>query len=121
MHIGTVRPEEARIFDSHEGYHQFHSDTIATALGCSATYGSFEIYFQWERETVDSEEYWWPEEAHLEREFAQCEFVPGWYWRPCFPGCLPDGDPVGPFATSRHAHQHADEWSPEYEDDWGID
>lgn len=23
----------------------------------------------------------------------------GWYWWPCFPGCLPDGDPVGPFKS----------------------
>ena len=26
---------------------------------------------------------------------------PGWYWWACFPGCLPDSDPVGPF-ESRH-------------------
>jgi hypothetical protein len=23
----------------------------------------------------------------------------GWYWQACFPGCLPDGDPMGPYAT----------------------
>lgn len=23
----------------------------------------------------------------------------GWYWWSCQPGCLPDGDPVGPFDT----------------------
>ena len=28
---------------------------------------------------------------------------PGWYWWPCFPGCLPDGDAVGPFETERDA------------------
>ena len=28
---------------------------------------------------------------------------PGWYWWPCHPGCLPDGDPVGPFATEADA------------------
>ena len=28
---------------------------------------------------------------------------PGWYWWPCFPGCLPDGDPVGPFETMDEA------------------
>lgn len=27
----------------------------------------------------------------------------GWYWWPCFPGCLPDGDPVGPFDTEAEA------------------
>lgn len=25
----------------------------------------------------------------------------GWFWWPCFPGCLPDGDPSGPFATEQ--------------------
>lgn len=32
---------------------------------------------------------------------------PGWYWWPCFPGCLPDGDPVGPFATHEIARDDA--------------
>ena len=30
----------------------------------------------------------------------------GWYWWPCLPGCLPEGDPndpVGPFATEEEA------------------
>ena len=28
---------------------------------------------------------------------------PGWYWWACFPGCLPDGPPTGPFATEGEA------------------
>lgn len=24
---------------------------------------------------------------------------PGWYWWACFPGCIPDSDPHGPFET----------------------
>lgn len=27
----------------------------------------------------------------------------GWYWQPCFPGCLPDSDPAGPFETETEA------------------
>jgi hypothetical protein len=27
----------------------------------------------------------------------------GWYWWSCFPGCLPDGEPFGPFATEAEA------------------
>ena len=27
----------------------------------------------------------------------------GWYWWPCFPGCLPDSDPTGPFDTEGEA------------------
>jgi hypothetical protein len=32
-----------------------------------------------------------------------CGAQPGWYWWSCFPGCLPDGDPSGPFATEAEA------------------
>ena len=31
----------------------------------------------------------------------------GWYWWPCFPGCLPDGDPVGPFLSEELALEDA--------------
>lgn len=27
----------------------------------------------------------------------------GWYWQACFPGCLPDSDPIGPFDTEAAA------------------
>lgn len=32
---------------------------------------------------------------------------PGWYWQSCFPGCLPDSEPVGPFDTEAEALQNA--------------
>jgi hypothetical protein len=32
---------------------------------------------------------------------------PGWYWRACLPGCLPDGDPEGPFKTQEEAVANA--------------
>ena len=31
----------------------------------------------------------------------------GWYWQSCFPGCLPDGDPVGPFPSEVDALEDA--------------
>lgn len=27
----------------------------------------------------------------------------GWYWQSCLPGCLPDGDAVGPFESEAEA------------------
>lgn len=33
----------------------------------------------------------------------------GWYWFSCFPGCLPDSDPCGPFATEAEALADAQE------------
>ena len=40
-----------------------------------------------------------PDEAH---NLPGSETI-GWYWWSCFPGCLPDGDPNGPFATEAEA------------------
>lgn len=33
----------------------------------------------------------------------------GWYWWACFPGCLPDGEPHGPFPTEQDAINDAKE------------
>ena len=27
----------------------------------------------------------------------------GWWWWSCFPGCMPEGDPAGPFETKEAA------------------
>lgn len=32
---------------------------------------------------------------------------PGWYWWACVPGCLPDSEPYGPFATEAEALANA--------------
>lgn len=55
-------------------YYEFASD-------CGTGYGSLETFVTFPGESP----------------------APGWYWWPCFPGCLPDGDPVGPFETEREA------------------
>jgi len=31
----------------------------------------------------------------------------GWYWQACFLGCLPDGDPMGPFNSEVDAMEDA--------------
>lgn len=43
---------------------------------------------QWRRETDD-------------------DYRAGWYWWSCCPGCLPDGDPIGPFNSPTAACEHA--------------
>jgi hypothetical protein len=32
---------------------------------------------------------------------------PGWYWWSCLPGCIPDGEPMGPFDTEEEALEDA--------------
>lgn len=33
----------------------------------------------------------------------------GWFWQACFPGCLPDGEPMGPYKTRKEAIAAAQE------------
>lgn len=71
-------------------YHQFrHPDGDA--------FGSFEV-FQIKAEQTDAMT------GELDGDGA---WEPGFYWWPCFPGCLPDGDERGPFATESEAIEDA--------------
>lgn len=101
MIIGTVRPEEARTYDAKAGYHQFHAPETREA------YGSFEVFWD------DADEMHGSGARNFDADGDPIE--PGWYWWACFPGCMPDGLPEGPFAYSQQAHEHADEWSPDYD------
>ena len=65
-------------------YYEFASDS-------GTGYGSLEVFYS-VHTGVDS--------GHWVRGETD---EPGWYWWPCFPGCLPDGDAVGPFETERDA------------------
>ena len=41
----------------------------------------------------------------------------GWYYWPCFPGCLPDGDPSGPFSCEAEAKAMAESDALDYCED----
>ena len=89
MIIGTVRVEEAKVFDSEAGYHAFHDEEGNAS-------GRFEVF--------------WHDEEYEECFWGKA----GWYWWACFEGCLPDSEPVGPFAHSLRALCDADEFHPDY-------
>ena len=38
----------------------------------------------------------------------------GWYWWSCLPGCLPEGDPAGPFDTEAAALDDATETANDF-------
>jgi hypothetical protein len=64
------------------GFHSFHDEETGEP------YGSFEVFFH-------------PGAEKLDR---------GWYWWPCFPGCLADSDhPCGPFESSKEAYKDANQ------------
>lgn len=95
MIIGTMRTEEARVFDGQEGYHTFHDET-------GGAYGSFEVF--WDDGDTSP---WSDEPRNFDTDGDPVR--PGWYWWACLPGYMPDGDPCGPFATSIGARADADE------------
>lgn len=73
------------------GYHQFKGNGEGEAG--FVQYGSFEVFHH------DGDE------GHGGETWLGCK--PGWYWWPCFPGCLPDGEPSGPFPTAEGAYLDA--------------
>jgi hypothetical protein len=56
-------------------------------------YGSFEVFY------IDH--------AEALAEILGEDNDAGWYWWACFPGCLPDGEPHGPFETEEQAYADA--------------
>lgn len=84
-------------------YHQFTSDT-------GEAYGSFEV-FQYDLASFSdcrgsdglfyvTADCCTPDGGFTEEDLPS---LVGWYWQACFPGCLPDGDPSGPFETEQDA------------------
>lgn len=70
--------------DEYEGYHQF-GPLDEEGEG----HGSFEVFY------------------HDKDDDDLAMVVTGWYWWACSPGCLPDGEPSEPFATSKEAYDDA--------------
>lgn len=83
--------------DSHAGYHRFRDEEGKPIDGTSC-------WITW-RDAGDVH----PSEFGV-MDFDEVEpgFEPaGWYYAPCYPGCLPDSDFTGPFTTSRNAYKDA--------------
>jgi hypothetical protein len=47
----------------------------------------------------------------------EVQMEPGWYWWACFPGCMPDGDPYGPYGSEEEALADARDRGWEVDDD----
>lgn len=91
MNIGTVRADEAKVFDGAAGYH---------VLGAGGDYETaIEVY--------------WTDGS--DAEWDEVPPAPGWYWRLGREGYLPNGEPEGPFSTSHRAYNDAeDAWLESY-------
>lgn len=47
-------------------------------------------------------EIWYAEEGDIIDSEGDA-YPAGWYWWTCLPGCMPDSDPDGPYATEADA------------------
>jgi len=74
-----------------------------------------EVFYVSAEEFACAENGTWMAEATIELQpephsnLTDCTPLAGWYWWSCFPGCLPDSDPMGPFATEEEALSDARE------------
>jgi hypothetical protein len=74
--------------ESFLGYHHFQSEQDGEVL----VHGSFGVFWIGEDEQEDE----------------KGEALPsGFYWWACFPGCLPDSNHHGPFASAKEAYEDA--------------
>jgi hypothetical protein len=78
------------------GYHQFNGFADETP------HGSFEVFWYEPSEQVQ-------EGSKIPDEPSE-PLEAGWYWWACFPGCMPDGEPIGPFTTSTDAFNDANDF-----------
>ena len=87
-------PDNSQYADlDYSGYYQFEPE-----LEGEDPWGSFEIFYH-DGIRYCEDDCWEDEDGD--------PMGAGFYWWSCFPGCLPDGDPIGPFDTSADAYHDA--------------
>lgn len=87
--------------NEHEGYHLFKDHE-------GNEHGSFQVFWRDQQDDMDGMD----DEENMDGTDDEEDHDPlpsGWYWWACFPGCMPDGDPSGPFDTSTDAYNDAQE------------
>ena len=81
---------------------QYYSDPSREAEPYALS--DVEVFEVYPDEIVPDSRYW-PEGE--EEEDVDADELSGWYYWPCFPGCLPDSDPIGPYKTESEALEAA--------------
>ncbi len=73
-------------------------------------YGSVEVWYVPEGDPRTREVVIETPQARAALGGALPAMEPGWYWWACLPGCLPDGDRMGPYTTEEEAVAEATAW-----------
>lgn len=80
-------------------YHTWQDET-------GEAYGSFQTFYADQGDCADLAK---AEIAAGVPAEDRITYQPGWYWWACFPGCLPDGEPMGPFESEQAAIEAANQ------------
>jgi len=64
-------------------------------------------WMQERMDTIEGPDPEWAGPGGWRRGWTAARFLQGWYWWPCEPGCLPDGEADGPYATEAEAREAA--------------
>ena len=70
-----------------------------------------EVFYMDAEDFSDADADSWMAERLTAEEYSPtaCKDLEGWYYWLCFPGCLPDSEPYGPYATEEDALAAAQE------------
>jgi hypothetical protein len=84
-------------------YHSFIDEN-------GSKYGSFEVFEVNQSNVLDFaiDQFGKTYYGSVDTDLKPSE-ITGHYWQSCFPGCLPDSDPIGPFTTESEAISDAQE------------
>jgi hypothetical protein len=55
---------------------------------------------------ISEDSVFYPDTSAGPEDFDVADYA-GWYWWACFPGCLPDSEPIGPFPNAFRAIRDA--------------
>jgi hypothetical protein len=67
---------------------------------------NFEVFYMSADDFIQSHKDTWMADSYKESDYDAAS-LKGWYWWACMPGCLPDSDAIGPFATEQEALEDA--------------
>lgn len=68
-----------------------------------------EVFYMSAADFAEAKQDTWQAHKLTELEDTPWEDLAGWYYWYCLPGCLPDSEPCGPFATEAEALREARE------------
>jgi hypothetical protein len=88
-------------------YYQFKGEDGTGYGSCEVFHATANQAIAWDWVEPDGDGRWTRNDGYG-KEYCDPSELAGWYFQACFPGCLPDGEAIGPFETESEAIEAAD-------------